>query len=193
MSNRLLQLEQKRLMQEYSFVKADLTYKKTILEENQSQFLKKAYEIAGKERVVSEVKNIEENKIREQQIEDSKIKFSDIDPYIKEKSKKLYREISKRTHPDRDLDGTYTEIFMEATKSYETFNLLDLYQYCEKLGISYEIEESDIILFRTEININRNQIDSVEKAFIYLWSMQPDEKMKDVIIRQFIRTVGDKM
>ena len=193
MKDRLKELEKKKIVQEYSYTKTELEYKKTVIDENTKDFLNVAYTIAGKERQVSEEKNIQENENREKKIEESKIDESKIDSYIIKKSKKLYREISKRTHPDKDTQGLYTKIFIDATKSYEEFKLLDLYQHCEILGIQYEIEEEDIALFKKEIEINKNQIDSVEKTFIYVWSMQPDETMKDNIIKQFIKMMGDKM
>lgn len=193
MKDRLKELEKKKIVQEYSYTKTELEYKKTVIDENTKDFLNVAYTIAGKERQVSEEKNIQENENREKKIEESKIDESKIDSYIIKKSKKLYREISKRTHPDKDTQGLYTKIFIDATKSYEEFKLLDLYQHCETLGIQYVIEEEDIALFKKEIEINKNQIDSVEKTFIYVWSMQPDETMKDNIIRQFIKMMGDKM
>lgn len=193
MKDRLKELENRKTIQEYSYTKVEFEYKKTLFDENSKEFLNLAYKIVGKEREITEEKNIEENQIREQKLEDEKNIPSKIDPYIKEKAKKLYREISKRTHPDRDPEGIYTEIFMDAAESYEGFKLLDLYQHCEKLGIQYEIEDEDIELFKSEISINRTQIDALEKTFVYIWSIQSDEKMKDVIIRQFIRTMGDKM
>ena len=193
MKDRLKELEKKKIVQEYSYTKTELEYKKTVIDENTKDFLNVAYTIAGKERQVSEEKNIQENENREKKIEESKIDESKIDSYIIKKSKKLYREISKRTHPDKDTQGLYTKIFIDATKSYEEFKLLDLYQHCEILGIQYEIEEEEIALFKKEIEINKNQIDSVEKTFIYVWSMQPDETMKDNIIKQFIKMMGDKM
>ena len=191
MKNSLKELEKKTIFQEYSFTKANLEYKKTVIDENAKDFVSSAYKIAGKEREVSDEKNIEENKIREQKIEDNKIDESKIDVYIVKKCKKLYREISKRTHPDKDTQGLYTKIFIDATKSYEEFKLLDLYQHCETLSIQYEIEEEDIALYKKEININKNQIDSVEKTFIYNWSTEPDEKIKDDIIREFIKIMWE--
>lgn len=191
MKNSLKELEKKTIFQEYSFTKANLEYKKTVIDENAKDFVSSAYKIAGKERGVSDDKNIEENKIREQKIKDNKIDESKINVYIVKKCKKLYREISKRTHPDKDTQGLYTKIFIDATKSYEEFKLLDLYQHCETLSIQYEIEEEDIALYKKEIKINKNQIDSVEKTFIYNWSTEPDEKIKDDIIREFIKIMWE--
>ena len=68
-----------------------------------------------------------------------------------------------------------------------------MYQHCETLGIQYEIEEEDIALYKKEIKINKNQIDSVEKTFIYNWSTEPDEKIKDDIIREFIKIMWEKI
>ena len=123
MKDRLKELEKKKIVQEYSYTKTELEYKKTVIDENTKDFLNVAYTIAGKERQVSEEKNIQENENREKKIEESKIDESKIDSYIIKKSKKLYREISKRTHPDKDTQGLYTKIFIDATKSYEEFKI----------------------------------------------------------------------
>ena len=192
MNNSSQELEKRKILHEYSYTKTDLEYKKTVIYENTREFLIVAYKIAGKE-MVSEEKNAEIQLFTDIEQEHPKIEDKIEDTYIIQKCKKLYREISKRTHPDKDTQKLYTKIFIDATKSYEDFKLLDLYQHCEMLGIKYKIEEEDIALFKKEIQINRNQIDSVEKTFIYVWSMQPDETMKDIIIRQFIKMMGDKM
>ena len=193
MGDKLKDLEKKKMLQEYSYTKTELEYKRSIVEENTKKFLEEAYKAAGKEKEVSEEKNVEENEKRNQKIKEDKIDPNDIDPFIREKSKKLYREISKRTHPDRDVDGIYTDIFMNAAESYEEFRILDLYEYCEKLGIPYEIEDQDIEILKSEIEKNRSMITTFEKTFIYLWSIQSDDKMRNILLNQFVKLMSDKM
>ena len=193
MEDKLKNLERRKMLQEYSYTKTELEYKKSLIEESSKEFLDAAYKMAGKERVISEEANIEENEKRNQKIKEDKIDPNEIDPFIREKTKKLYREISKRTHPDKDVEGLYTEIFMNASESYDEFRILDLYEYCERLGIPYEIEDKDIEILKTEIEQNRVQITSFEKTFVYLWSIQTDEKMKNLLLRQFVKSIIDKM
>jgi hypothetical protein len=190
MNNRLLQLEQKRLIQEYSFVKADLAYKKSILEENQSQFLEKAYEMAGKERKTSEETHEEsENARREKEKNDWK-RFK---PEIQEKAKKMYREISKKSHPDKDPSGAYADIFTGAALAYEDCQIFELYIYCDKLGITYEISNDEVIVMKDEIEKNKESLSKIETSFIYLWSIYDNEKMKEMIVRQFVRATKNQL
>jgi hypothetical protein len=193
MSDRLKELQKKKLVQEYEYTKSELEYRKSVMDENTKEFLEVAYKAAGKERIISDDDNVSENQRREEKLREEKQELLDIDPYIKQKSKKLYREISKRTHPDKDPNGIYTDLFKEATQSYERYRLLDLYHHCERLGIPYDIEGRDIEELNREIKTNRSEIELIEKTFVYLWSIQPSDKMKSIIINQFVRLMNDKM
>jgi hypothetical protein len=190
MKDRVKQLEQRRLLQEYSFVKADLEYKQSVLEENQSEFLERAYEMAGKERLSSEETQISAEKSRADR---KKPDWSEYGIEVQNKAKKLYREISKITHPDRDPGGVYTEIFSSAAIAYEECNIIDLYEICEQLGIKYEVGSDEIKIMKETIEKTRANIKVIENSFAYMWSIYESEKMRDLILKQFVRVTKGKL
>jgi len=184
MKNHLKKLENKKILQEYTYIKTDLILKKSILEESQSEFMKIVYDKIGNKR-----KKLEEDINNELKQEKEKKDFPD---NLKKKAKNLYREISKKTHPDKDTFGVYTNIFSESAIAYEDCDLLTLYSICDQLHIEYEIDECEIDGLKTTIDSNKEMIKKIESSFIYLWSTNQNEKIKDVLINKFIRTIkGD--
>ena len=133
MKNHLKKLENKKILQEYTYIKTDLILKKSILEESQSEFMKIVYDKIGNKR-----KKLEEDINNELKQEKEKKDFPD---NLKKKAKNLYREIPKKTHPDKDTFGVYTNIFSESAIAYEDCDLLTLYSICDQLHIEYEIDE----------------------------------------------------
>ena len=190
MNNKLKELERKKILQEYEFIKTDLDYKKAVLDENQSQFLDEAYTLIGDERISQEESNESAQKLR---TDTEKPSWDQYEKTVYDNAKKLYREISKRTHPDRDLEGIHTEVFAQAAIAYEECRILELYSICEKLGISYNIEEADILRMKEEIAKKKEEIKSIENSFAYMWSIYDNEKARDLIVRQFVRSTRGKL
>lgn len=181
MSKLLKRLEQKKLLHEYTYTKAELQLKKIIIEESQAEFMKQVYDKLNNER-----NEIENNK-------ETKKDIVDFPEKIKQKAKKLYREISKRTHPDKDVLGSYSDIFAEAAAAYEDNNILDLYSICEKLSIPYEIEDFEMISIKTQIEKNKELVQKIESSFIYLWTINENEKIREILINKFIRETRGKL
>jgi hypothetical protein len=188
MSDKLKSLEIKRLIQEYVFIRSDLEYKQTIVDENTTIFLEKIYAVAGKEQPITST-NIEDkaylglkNKISEG------TKIEEFIPEINKTVKRLYREISKRAHPDRDPYCHYNGIFSRATAAYESGNLIELCEICEKIDVPYKIDEGDLIAIKENLAKVRGQIKSLETTYVYLWCINLDEKIRNMIIHQYIKS-----
>jgi hypothetical protein len=190
MKDRIKHLEQRKLLQEYSFVKADLEYKQSILDENQSEFLELAYAMAGKERISSEEVHNSAEKAR---AEREKPEWSEYGKEVHNKAKKMYREISKITHPDRDPEGIYTEIFSTAATAYENCKIFELYEICEQLGIKYDVSLDEIKIMKESIETTREKIKTIENSFAYMWSIYENEKARDLIVKQFVRATKGKL
>jgi hypothetical protein len=184
MSDRLKKLENKKLIQEYMYTKSDIEYKKIIIEQSQSKFFDAVYDILGDDRKPSNEVNEECNEKRNSFQKKSWNEFSKA---VKDKAKILYRAISKKTHPDKDIYGIYSGIFKESATAYEECKLLDLYEICDRLKISFEIKDEEMEIIKNEIEKNKEDSKLLESSFVYLWSIHHDDKMKDMLINQFIR------
>jgi len=181
MKDHLKNLERKKLIIEYTFTKTDLELKKSIIEESHAEFMKKIYEEVGQDTKehgeISKIKN-------------EKKQFPD---YIRKKAKSLYREISKKTHPDKDPSGVYSDVFSAAAIAYEECNILDLYTICYQLNILYEIDESEIDDIKIRILDNKEMVNKIENSFIYLWSINENEKIREIMINNFLRETRGKI
>lgn len=190
MSNKLKQLGRRKLLQEYAFVKADLEYKQSILDENQSEFLERAYALAGKDRVESEKAHESAEKARS---EKEKKEWSSYGKAVHDRAKKMYRDISKKTHPDRDPVGVHSETFSRAALAYDECQIFELYEICDQLGINYEVGDEEEALMQNEIEVKKEQVKAVENSFAYMWSIYDNEKARDLIVRQFVRATRGKL
>jgi len=182
MKKSLKKLEEKKLFQEYVFIKSDLEYKKSIVDEFHEEFMKKAKEILGPEYQEKNQEDINNSLVENES------------PQNKENLniKKLYREISKKTHPDKDPEGIYSDIFAESAIAYEKNDIFRIYEICDKLNIQYEIGEEEISMMKSEIDLKKKEIQIIEKSYIYMWYSYDSQKIKDILVSQFVKNVLQK-
>jgi DNA-binding transcriptional regulator GbsR (MarR family) len=126
MSDKLKKLQIKKLIQEYSYLKTDLEYKFQIIDENKQNFINKISESTEKLGInkVGIVGGSNENPIKEN------LNNEDVSENVKNKVKKIYREIVKLIHPDKTESNEFIDLYYEATSYSEEYNLLGLYFIC---------------------------------------------------------------
>lgn len=190
MIDKLKKLKDKKIIQEYVYTKSDLEYKKIIIEENQSKFFNAVYDILGDDRNTS---NEFKEEFNEKRNSPRKKSWNEFPKFIKNKAKILYREISKKTHPDKDPSDIYSEIFKEAATAYKECKLLDLYEICDRIRISFEINDAEMEIIRGEIESNKECSKTIESSFAYMWSVYENEKSRELIVRQFVRATRGKL
>jgi len=166
MSEKLEQLELKKLFQEYNYLILDDQYKKELISEVQPEFLIR----------VSELRKDPPQQILPIPPKEKVKKDLPITPELKNKIKKLYREIAKVTHPDKVNSKEYEGIYIKATKASEECNLFELYDICSELGILYSMELEDKDILRIHINEKRDELQKIESSFIWLYINAKNEK-----------------
>jgi len=97
-------------------------------------------------------------------------------------AKELYRNISRKTHPDVTKDETMNEMFSEAADAYEDLNLMELIMISDKLGIdiSSEIDEKDLLVIQTNCEQVQVEIDTIKSTITWQWCTSPDEDREDL-------------
>lgn len=184
----------KKLVNEYKFCKSDLEYKRDVVDQSREIFMKNVYEVYQPDNEDKKNREDVENSEQEVKTEDVLDEVDNVPDKIKKKVKKLYHNISKIAHPDKDREGKYTEIYSNVIKAYKEYNLFDMYEYCEMLGLNYEIDVEDMPLMNNRIAELNSEIKIIENSFIYLWNTyEGNKKMQDIVINQFIRTVGNRL
>jgi len=137
-------------------------------------------------------KFIEKEKQRQLNIIES-INSGSIEPEKKVKvsnlpGKSLYKDLSKKLHPDK---GGNEEEFIELSEMYESKDILGMYIKAEELGI--EIDESNIEnieqKFQESCNALFKQIEEPKSSAAWVWASTPEDQ-KPRIIERFENKFG---
>lgn len=191
MSDKLKRLELKKLLQEYNFLLIDDEYKKEIISENRFEFLEKVQKL----KIELGINNIEELKKDDQEKEINlpkkpKIDTNDVSKSTKDKVKKLYREIVKKTHPDKTNSEELIDLYMKATIAAEDYNLFDLFIICIELNIDVDVDMEDKDTLSVLIEMKKTELKNIESSFIWLYHMSKNEEEKNKLIELFVKKHG---
>jgi len=179
MSKKLKKLEIQKILQEYSFLRIDDEYKKTLKEEHISDFLKQAGIHNGEDDKESEPKPVEFKK------EEKAIEDKEISKYSKLKIKGIFREIVKLTHPDKTDSEELNEIYVEAKKAKKKNDLLELYFICGKLNIDIDLDELDIKSLNKIIEKKKESLIQFEKSWIWAWANAKSDEERETLVKKF--------
>lgn len=175
----LSKLAAKKLLSEYTFLQSDDQLKRELIELNKKEFL---------DRVSKKRPDIQETD-PEQKPQEEKEKEPVVEvtsESTRDKLKRLYREIVKRTHPDKTKDERLIELYMRATEAHIMNNLFEIYFICDELRISVEFDNEDFTLFTELIEKKKKEISSLEGSFIWLYINAPNDEEKEKIVDIYI-------
>lgn len=110
----------------------------------------------------------------------------DVDVKTKEKIKNIFRSIAKKTHPDKAGNNEYSDLYIKAKEASEDFDLYELYSICAKIGITYNIEDTEKEELELKIKDKKDEISKLETAFVWIWMNTPEEDDKKQILRVFL-------
>jgi len=187
----LPKLEIKKILKEIEYLNSDLNYKNEIIHKSDRDFLKSVDDNLNNNK---ELKDIFDDKIS-QKIEDvikndskdsdvKKINKTNINLYVK----KLYRKISKQTHPDKINNKILNNIYLKASSMYNDNNIIGIYLICDELNIEYNIDTLDMNMLREKITYLKNRINLIESTLSWKWYNSQDEREKNKMILKYIET-----
>lgn len=200
MSDRISKLKIERTIKEYDYLKSEYDYISSISDEADKEFMSIVNKYLEDKPALKEIYESKEqkiindnfNKIKAQA--DKKISTPeetiDEEELPKKKSKKsktLYRQIVKETHPDKVNDERLLELYRKATESYEEDDAASLYAICNELNISFGVNEDDLMFFEQNIIRIKGEIDLVKGMYSYKWSQAQTKKEQDSLIYDFIQ------
>ena len=180
MKKNLQQLSSERITREYLYVQSDLEYKRGVVGEHTQDFMSLVRETLGED-------SLKQPEAPAKRCSFCKVDSSEVDEETLKRIKKVYREISKKTHPDRDVNGVYTEENLIATQAYEDNDIYTLYQVCDAVGIPYTVDEGDMVLIQKLIEGMRDELRMIEESYIWLWYIAVTEEMKKTLVENFIK------
>lgn len=197
--NNLRELEIKGLINEIIFLKEDLKVKKELSKMIEKEFHSEIDSILEEDVKLKELWEISLNKKGKTYSKMNKSKSKkgeteekvneDVSPIIKNEGlKKIYRDIAKKTHPDKIMDSDKNSTYIKATESYNKNDILDLIYYATKLGIEYSHNSLDVKKMRENIVSMKSKIGMYETSLPYQWYYNDKDVsiLKNYIATQFL-------
>jgi len=181
MANRLKQLEIKKLLTEYDYLNIDGEIKQEIIDKYKPVFMEdlKEYDDPNKEKKVEE--NVGEPMNTEKVVE-KLIKDEDLSEHTKKRMKKMFRDVMKKTHPDKVKSEELVEIYIKSKEAYELNDLLSLSHYANKLNIEVRLNVVEIKILKDLLVKKKESLEVIESSWLWLWynSKTKEEKKKVV-------------
>jgi len=206
--DKIRQLEVKKLIKELNFVESDYTYKNEMVNEIESLFINSVNDFLENHKELKEIFNRKVNSkiddiFREKlesikEVENEDVELEEVyeensrdeivvDVKVK-KIRSLYREIAKATHPDRTKNKKLNEMYLRATKCYDSLDIPGTYSICEELDIVYDIDDEDFDLISKKIENLKQVINFMESTLTWKWYNSKDENEKTRIIINYIKS-----
>ena len=198
--NKLHQLEVRRLLKELDYIKSDFDYKNEIVFEADNSFMRSLNEFLEKNIVLKEmfdkkvnsgIDDLIRNRSFESVIEsvsDEESEMAIVEKIVDEKLRKIYRNIAKKTHPDKISDVRLNDIYIMASKMYDTNDVMGIYSICDQLGIPYDLSIEDGEILKSQISMMKERVGFMESTFTWKWYHTDDEKEKSRILVEYIKS-----
>lgn len=174
-------LEIKRLIKELDFLESDYEYQKEILSLKEIEFTNSIQSIVENNpelKKISESRlDIDLNRSLSEEIDEGVVK-------IDNKTKSIYREIVKITHPDKVINQKLNEVYLDATKAYESQDIMEIYKIAFYLDLKLEWNQEEIDILLDKIKLIRNRIEYLKSTWAYRWTLSDD---KNKIIVDYIK------
>tara|TARA_B100000497_G_C7399210_1_gene253178 strand:+ start:18 stop:620 length:603 start_codon:yes stop_codon:yes gene_type:complete len=188
MSDKLKQLEIKKLLSEYEYLIVDDEYKQQIISDYSSQFINDIDEQTGKKKEKKDEGEPEVIPPEEKEII-KKINDEDLTDETKKRMKSMFRAIMKKTHPDKVQSEELVDMYIKSKEAYETNDILTLCFFANKLDVIVELSDMEVELLKDMVKQKKEELDSIEKSWLWLWYKANTEQAKTNIIQLYYNNV----
>jgi hypothetical protein len=184
MANRLKQLEIKKLLTEYDYLNIDGEIKQEIIDKYKPVFMEdlKEYDDPNKEKKVEE--NVGEPMNTEKVVE-KLIKDEDLSDHTKKRMKKMFRDVMKKTHPDKVKSEELVEIYIKSKEAYELNDLLSLSHYANKLNIEVRLNVVEIKILKDLLLKKKESLEVIESSWLWLWYNSKTKEGKKKVVELY--------
>lgn len=192
-------LEFDKLIKELDFIESEIKFKSELIRNIDSKFMESVthfldhhphlkivydnqinFNFSKSEKIISKEEVIEEETSEE-------IDFTIDNQLPDTKMKKLYRQIVKLTHPDKNSSETLSYLYSEATDAYKSGKLFSIYKICNKLNLSIEFTDDEVLEIKKEIKTGKDRLKFLETTYTYQWWSENLESSKEKIILSYIK------
>lgn len=202
--DKLHQLEIRRLLKELDYIKSDFDYKNEIVFDADNSFMRSLNDFLEKNIVLKEMFDKKTSGIDEmvrdrsterviesisEAVEEESTEISIVEKLPDERLRKIYRNIAKKTHPDKISDARLNDIYIMACKMYESNDVMGIYSICDQLGIPYELSTEDVELLKSQVSMMKERIGFIESTFTWKWYHTEDENERAHILFEYIKSM----
>lgn len=194
MSDKLFELQIKKLLQEYKLLLIDEEYKNELIGLNRPEFLKEICRKGGFVQEPEEPKPLLEEEQKEEPEDAEPLPEEEEDEktaFIKEGMKRLYRQIVKLTHPDKTMHKNnrkeLSELYIRSKKAMASMDVYELLTICDRLDIEYRIDINQKDILEENLDKKKSQLKSLESSFIWLWISAKTDADKESIVDLFVQ------
>ncbi len=196
MGDKLKQLEIKKLLLEYSYLLTDEELKDEIIDEYQPQFmesfLEKTSKVSEKEEEKKSKEDIKdkdrkESKPKEKKPIKKKIEDDLLSDETKKRLKTMFREIMKKTHPDKVNSEDLVHFYVLAKEAYEENNIVQLAFVAQQINIDVDLGEDEIEFIKQLIKEKQDEVKGKETSWLWLWyKAEGNEEMQEKIMNTYV-------
>lgn len=192
-------LETRRLLKELDYIKSDFDCKSEMVSDADSRFMFELDSFLERNAKLKEFfeKDLDK-KIDEIFIDlsmDTTESIFEEDSWMNipetetdKKIKKIYREIAKKTHPDKVSDKRLNDFYIQAGYMYVEKDIAGIYHICDQLEIDYEFGEEETEIINYKIAVLKDRISFLESTFSWKWHNAENSNDKNQIILDYIKT-----
>jgi len=142
----------------------------------------KEYEDPNKEKKVEE--NVGEPMNTEKVVE-KLIKDEDLSDHTKKRMKKMFRDVMKKTHPDKVKSEELVEIYIKSKEAYELNDLLSLSHYANKLNIEVRLNVVEIKILKDLLSKKKESLEVIESSWLWLWYNSKTKESKKKVVELY--------
>jgi hypothetical protein len=183
MGDKLKQLEIKKLLTEYDYLNVDGEIKQEIIDKYKPVFMEDLSKYGD-----SDDEKVEEpitEKQHDEKVLKKLIRDEDLSEDTKKKMKKMFREIMKKTHPDKVKSEDLVGMYIKSKEAYKTNDLLELSHNANKLNIEIKLNGDEIKILKDLLSIKKEKLETIEKSWLWLWYNSDTEEQKAKVIELY--------
>jgi len=192
--NKIHQLEIRKLLKEFDYLKSDYEYKNEIVFLADNSFMRDLNEFLDKNFVLKEMFDKKVNGkidilIKSSSKEESEVYLEDkVDKVVDKNLKKIYRSIVKKTHPDKISDFHLNNLYIIASDMYDSNDIIGIYSICDQLEIPYELNLKELETLKSQISLMRERVSFMESTFTWKWYHANNENEKSKILIEYLKS-----
>lgn len=179
--------EKQRMIKELEFVESDFIYLNELIKNSHPLFLKEVEEMISKIPELDQIFNQEnDSEVMEDVNGDESEPTNSIEPSEESNPmiKNLYRQIVKKTHPDKIHD--LEKFYIEATKAYQIQDITTIIKICWDLNIPFDWDERISKEITSKINDFKVRKEFLENNYTFKW-LKADDKQRPLILIEYLK------